>query len=33
VNPKLSEEEQRMLGTLGYTQGDDEPQTPKKEKK
>jgi arylsulfatase A-like enzyme len=33
VNPKLSEEEQRMLGTLGYTQGDDEPQTKKKEQK
>jgi arylsulfatase A-like enzyme len=33
VNPKLSEEEQRMLGTLGYTQGDDEPQTQKKDKK
>jgi arylsulfatase A-like enzyme len=33
VNPKLSEEEQRMLGTLGYTQGEDEPQTRKKEQK
>ena len=33
VNPKLSEEEQRMLGVLGYTQGDDEPQTKKKEQK